>query len=248
MNKRRRLYFPVVLYLFLLLSVWLLSWFMGVVALLCDGETGLFSLVSAEGVRWALRSAWASVDSAPWAAILFSLSSLGLLVGSGMVRSASGVLRGGSLNFVERRAWLMALFALALFLLILFACTLYPWNILLGVTGEFSTSIVVQNGSMLLFAAVLFVTVVFGFVYGNYRSVVDVLHSLSAVFSFFAPALIAVLPASGILPCVEYAGFLSLLGVTEQGAALLSDALYAFPFLFMLLLMICDKGGFSKVV
>lgn len=234
MNNRRTLYYPAVAYLLLLVCVWLFSWLVGVVDLLRVAHSGILSLVSAEGVRWALRSASQSVNSAPWAAIMLFTASLGLLAGSGLVKSARGVLRGASLTFVERRAWSMAAIAFVLYLLLLFVCTVYPWNILLGVTGDFYTSTIVQGRGILSFAGVLFVAVAFGFIYGNYRSLIDVLRSVGAAFSRFSPALIAVLPASGIMPCASYSGALTLLEITPQDAAVLADILYLLPFVYIM--------------
>lgn len=234
MNNRRLLYYPAVFYAAILLCVWLLSWVMGVASLLRGGGAEVAPLVSAEGLRWAVRSASDTIDNAPWAAIMLFVTSIGLLWGSGMARSARAVLCGGSLSFVERRAWVSALVALLLYTLLLFLCTVSPWNLLLGVTGNVLTSPLMQGRAILAFAGLLFVTSVYGFMYGNYRSVVDVACSVGDAFSLFAPAFVAVLPATGIVPCAGYAGVLDLLDVTPQGAAVAADVIYLLPFLYTL--------------
>lgn len=237
MNKSTYFYYPVVAYVMLLLCVWLLSWVMGVVALLTGDVTSLFSLVSAEGLRWAVRSASMMLDDVPWATIMFFVTSIGLLVGSGMVRSARAVFRGSSLSYVEHRAWLSAALAFVIYITLLFICTIYPWDFLLGVTGGFYASPLLQGRMFLFFVGVLFVAVVYGFIYGNYRSVTDVARSVGNAFSLYAPAIVALLPAAGIIPCAERAGLLSLLGVTEQGAAVFSDIMYLVPFMYIMLLL-----------
>lgn len=234
MNNRRLLYYPAVIYVAILLCVWLLSWVMGAVTLLRGSGAEVAPLVSAEGVRWAVRSASATIDNAPWAAIMLFVTSAGLLWGSGMARSARAFLHEGSLSFVERRAWVSALVALLLYVLLLFLCTLSPWNLLLGVTGNILTSPLMQGRVILAFAGLLFVTSVYGFMYGNYRSVVDVACSVGEAFSLFAPAFVAVLPATGIIPCAWYVGVLDLFGVTPQGAAVAADVVYFLPFLYTL--------------
>ena len=239
--NNRRLYYPAVAYLLLLVGVWLLSWLLGVVALLSGAHSDVFSLVSAEGLRWALRSATESINSAPWAGILLFVTSAGLLAGSGVVKSVRGLLRGGSLAYVERRAWSMAALAFFLYLFLLFVCTFYPWNILLGVTGSFGTSTIVQGGAIILFLGLLFVTSIFGFIYGNYRSVVDIMRSVGSSYSLFAPALVAVLPASGIIPCAEYADILSILDVSLQEVAFFTHVMYLLPFVYIIFFLI--KGG-----
>lgn len=237
MNNRRLFYYPAVVYALLLVGVWLFSWVMEVAGLLLGDGLGISSLVSFEGVRWAVRSASTSLDAAPWATIMLFITSIGLFVGSGMVRSARAAFHGVSLTLVEKRAWLAAAVVFAVYLLLLFMCTVYPWNLLLGVTGSFYTSPLLQGRIILCFAGVLPVTIIYGFIYGNYRSVVDVARSVGEAFSLYAPALVAVIPATGIVPCAERVGLLSLLGVTEQGAAVFSDIMYLVPFLYIMLLL-----------
>jgi hypothetical protein len=64
MNNRRLLYYPVVLYALLLFFVWVASWIMGIAELLIAPSLNVENLLSAEGMRWALRTAAASVDAA----------------------------------------------------------------------------------------------------------------------------------------------------------------------------------------
>ncbi|MBQ8269691.1 MAG: AbgT family transporter [Bacteroidaceae bacterium] len=234
MSNRRLLYYPAVAYTVLLAGIWLLSWVMAVVNLLHEGGAEVVPLVSAEGLRWAVRSATASIENIPWGAIMLFVTSMGLLAGSGMVRSARALMRRESLSFIERRAWLSAAVALLLYLFLLFVGTVYPWNIFMGVTGSFIASPIVQGGAIIAFVGLLFVTAVYGFVYGNYRSMVDVARSVGDAFSLFAPALVALLPASGIVPCTEYTGLFLTLDIAPQCVAVAADIIYLLPFLYTL--------------
>ncbi len=242
MSNRRLLYYPAVAYTALLAGVWFLSWVMAVANLLREGGAEVVPLVSAEGLRWAVRSAMVSIERVPWGSIMLFVMSMGLIAGSGMVRSARAVMRGASLTFIERRAWLSAGIALLFYLLLLFACTLYPWNIFMGVTGSLIASPIMQGGAIITFVGLLFVTAVYGFVYGNYRSMVDVARSVGEAFSLFAPAVVALLPASGIVPCAEYAGILSLLGITAHNASVATDIIYLLPFLYILYYCYRSRG------
>ena len=56
MNNRRAYYYLLPLYLLMLLMVWVGAFFADVVQLLLGGTLPTSSLMSAEGVRWALRS------------------------------------------------------------------------------------------------------------------------------------------------------------------------------------------------
>lgn len=236
MSKKRLFYYPAVAYTALLVCVWLLSWGVGVASLLRNGGDALPTLAGAEGVRWAVRSALPSVDSLPWGAIVVFVISVGLFVGSGMVRSARAVARGQAGSFVEKRAWISAAITLFLYLLLLFACTVYPWNLLLGVTGDYTTAPVWQGRVILCFTGVFFVTAVYGFIYGNYRSLLDIACSVGNAFAFFAPAFVALLPAAGVIYSAGYAGFFDMFGITTPATAAFAYILYFFPFFYVLFL------------
>ncbi len=231
MNSRR-LYYPAVVYAASLLLLWLLSWGLGIAGLFVGNAALSRSLVSAEGLRWAVRSASASVDAAPWGTMILIVLSVGLLSGSGMLKSLSGVLHRRAVSLNEKRARLFALLAALLYFLLLFVATVSPWNMLLGVTGDFYTSPMLQGWMFLLFLLVLFVASVYGYIYGNYRSLPDIARSMGAACSFYAPAFLAVVPATGIAPCIGYMGLL------PQGddVAVLADVLYLLPFVYVTLL------------
>lgn len=243
-TDKRLFYYPAVLYTALLLLVWLLSWAVGVAELALGRDATMHSLVSAEGVRWAVRSAVASVDSAPWGVIMLFISSLGLFMGSGIVKSVKKLLAGGSLALNERRAWLFAIVTTMLYVLLLFFSTLPPWNVLLGVTGDISASPLVQGYIILLFLGVFILTASYGFIYGNYRSMVDIARSVGAAFSLFAPALLALLPATGIVPCMEFAGLLSVANLSSADAEVVADVIFLLPFVYMILVM--RRGGVER--
>ncbi len=236
MNNRRRLYYPAVAYASLLLLVWLLSWVVDIAELLTGGGDVVSSLLSAEGVRWAVRGASLSLTSAPWGVIVSGVSLAGLVMGAGVTKSIRALSVGKVLMPNERRAWLFAFVTALVFGALLLLGTLAPWSVLLGVTGNFNASPLMQGAVFLFFAGGVLVFSVYGFIYGNYRSVVDVALSMGEGFSFFAPALLAVLPATGILPCVEFSGLFSMVGVSVEELAVVADVMYLLPFLFVLLM------------
>lgn len=241
MNKlsinQRSFYYPAALYVAVLLLVWLLSWLGGVAELAISNSATVHSLVSAEGLRWAVRSALPTIDAAPWGVIMLFISSVGLLTGCGMVKSVAKLLRGHRLALNERRAWLFAFIAAVVYLLMLFVSTLSPWNLLLGVTGDFYASPLMQGRIIIIFLAISLVASAYGFIYGNYRSFIDIARSVGAAFSLYAPALLAVLPATGIMPCLEYAGLLPLLHIDQADAAVVSDLLYLLPFIYIMIVL-----------
>ncbi len=239
MNKKtancRIFYYPAVVYMCMLLFVWLLSWVFGLFELAFGKNVAIHSLVSAEGLRWAVRTAKHTIDTVPWSVIMLFLFSVGLLTGSGMLKSICKVVERRQLAYNEQRAWIFALIAAGVYMLLLFICTLPPWNTLLGVSGNVYASPLVQGYIIIVFFALFFITSTFGFIYGNYRSFIDIARSLGAAIAMYAPAIVALLPATGIVPCMDYAGLLDLLHVTPADAAVVSDVIYLFPFLYMML-------------
>lgn len=241
MNNRRGYYFPVVAFTLLLLLVWLLSWVAVVAELFLGTDIGIDSLVSAEGVRWALRSALPSLNDAPWGTIMLVLFSFGLFRGSGLLRFARHLFSPQRLTRNERRAALFTLLAFFFYSALLYVATMAPWQLLLGVSGAISGSPFMQGVMLLLFLGVLLLSSVYGFIYGNYRSVADVVSGVGDTIALFVPALIAVVPATGIIPCMEYTGVFDWLGTEPADVNVIYDIIISLPFLHTILLHLIEK-------
>lgn len=230
MSKDGYKYWPFLLYTALLLFLWLASWFVGVATLFSSSREGFNSLFSGEGLRWALCSVAASVDSAPWGAAAMVVASLGLLVGSGVLTTFVEIFASRPLTTVRRQAGLLALVVFLFFVALFFVSSVAPWPIFASVTGDWGVSSLVQGWRLVLFVVSLAVALMHGSVCGNYRSVSDVARGMSSMFALFTPAFLAMLPASGIIPCVQYIGVFTIDGPL---AALLSGILCWLPFVFI---------------
>lgn len=230
MSNRGCRFWPFLFYSALLLLLWLASWFAGVAALFSSSDEGFNTLFSGEGMRWALCTAAASVDAAPWGALAMVVASAGLLVSSGVLTTIVGLFGRFPLTAVRRQAGLSALVVFVLFVALLFVSSVAPWNIFASVTGNWASSSLAQGWLLVLLVVSLSVSLMHGSLCGNYRTVGDVARGVSGMFALFAPAFLAVLPASGIVPCMQYIG---LLAASEPVAALLSDFLCWMPFLFV---------------
>ncbi len=242
MNDKREYYNPVIAYSLLLLLVWLLSWVVDMVAMFSGWEITINSLVSSEGVRWAARNAMLALDSVPWGIFMLLLAMVALLSGSGVVRMLGHLFKSFSLTKNERRSALFAFLALLLYAVLVYLATLSPFNILLGVTGHFASSPLMHGIPLLTFIAVLIVSLIYGFMYGNYRSLLDVVSSMGETYSFYMPALIALIPASGIMPCVEYTGVLELTGCAGCSMHVVTGIVYLIPFLYVVMLRLIVNG------
>ena len=87
MNSKRAYYYFLPIYLSVLLMVWVGAFFVDVVQMFFDGTLYSSSLVSAEGVRWAVRSALPSICALPWGIVMILVATYGLLRGSGVMKA-----------------------------------------------------------------------------------------------------------------------------------------------------------------
>ena len=233
MNNQRRSYFFVPLYLCLLLMVWLGAFFADLAQLLFGSSLPSSSLVSAEGVRWALRAALPSIAALPWGLTMMLIATCGLLRGAGLTKALRRLVSFNRLTVSEWRALLFSAVAAVCYIVLLYMSAVSPWKILSGVTDEAALSPLVQGWAMLLFVGVLSVSLIYGFIYGNYRSMMDVVVSTGRTFTLFVPALMALLPASGIVPCMRYAGIESIPALSWDT---ISSILYLLPFIYVMVL------------
>lgn len=236
MNDRKR-YYPVVVYTVLLLLVWVVSLANDLLQLFHGNTVWDNSLISAGGVRWAVRNALPSIAAAPWGVVVVSLAIAGLLRSSGITAMLSHLFTRFSLSKSELRALLFSLLALLPYSIMLYMATVSPWNMLQSVTGDISISPVGQGWLFLLFIGVLFVSLIYGFIYGCYRSLLDAVVLTGDTFAFAIPAVISIIPASGIVPCLQYIGAFDYMGFAQETQTICEWVLYALPFVYLLVRM-----------
>ena len=233
MNRREH-YYPVIGYVSLFAVVWLLSWFLDIAAAFMDTDFGVSSLVSSEGVRWAMRNALPMLNNVPWGEIVLFLSAFGLLQGAGIIRIFSGLAKGQRPTKMQTRSLLFSVFAVFIYSIVVYIATFSQHNVLLGVTGTIENSSFISGLPLLLFFGVLIIALVYGFMYGNYRSAVDVVSSVGNTFTLFVPALIALIPASAVMASVVYTEFFSLLELTSNEVEIIATVFYIIPFLHIM--------------
>ena len=139
------------------------------------------------------------------------------------------------LTKMEKRSLLFSLSALLVYSIVLYVVTLSQWNILLGVTGTLENSSFIRGLALVLFIGVLVVALIYGFMYGNYRSVLDAVSSIGNTFTFFVPAIIALIPASAVMASVNYIGLLNILDLTSFETNIIVAVFYSIPFLYIML-------------
>ena len=226
MNKSSIHNFSVLFYSLVLVAIWAVSWIMGIIGLLSSGVQRSESLLSATGVRWALRTAGESLQSAPWGVVVLSLVAMGLLSGSGILETLYIIFTRKRLSHNRGRAAAAAATLLLLSVVLVFMCTVYPWHILSGVTGDFSSSPLAIGLVPLLFFVIFAVSIIHGGVLGAYRSVADVIDGVCGTFLIFIPAFFSIIPASGILPTLAFVGVI----LPDDVCKAVSFVIYVLPF------------------
>lgn len=232
MSKRTAYYFPALAYIALLLLVWLLSWIIGVANILDDGSS-INSLMTSEGVRWAVRNSAHSLNNAPWGSAMLMLVIFGLLDCSGLLLLFGDIISFRTITVNRRRAAYMALLVLLLYIGLLCLCVISPWRLLLGVTDDISSSPIMHGWLLMLFIATLFVSVIYGYVYGNFRVATDVICGVGCSVAKFIPALLAMLPATAVLSCLQYMGLPAFWGLSDVQMEYAGILFYLLPFLFV---------------
>lgn len=233
MSNRRVAYYPVLVYTFALVFIWLLSWLASVMQMFTLANSTVHSLVGAEGVRWALLSVRSSLEALPWGSVFLLLSAAGLMTGSGIARSLFRLMTGYRISANEVRSLLFSAMVLLVYLAIVFMFTVSPWHAMLGVTGEVTHSPLSRGWLLVFFVGVLVISLVYGFMYGNYRTLADVVVSAGTYMTIFMPAVMAMVPAAGIVPCLEYSGLASFVGLDDGHADVVGELLCLLPFLYV---------------
>ena len=238
MNKKRAYYYPIPVYLLLLLLVWVGSFFVDVAQMLSDNDHSSSSLISAGGMRWAVRNALPAINALPWGIVMLSVAVYGLLRGSGIIRVICRLARRQRLSGAEVRAFSFAMATLVCYIALLYMSSTSSWGVLRGVTDEPALSPIVQGAVILVFIGALFTSIIYGFIYGNYRSIMDLFTSIADSFKLFVPAMMALIPASGIVPCLQYVGVQPLCGIHWH---VLETVIYLPPFIYVAVLQLFDK-------
>ena len=212
-----------------------MSWILDIATAFTASDIDIKSLVSSEGLRWIMRNAMPVLNNIAWGEILLAITALGLLQGSGIIRVLKHLIKRQQLTKMEKRSLLFALSALLVYSTVLYVVTLSQWNILLGVTGTLENSSFIRGLALVLFIGVLVVALIYGFMYGNYRSVLDAVSSIGNTFSSFVPAIIALIPASAVMASVNYIGLLNILDLTSFETNIIVAVFYSIPFLYIML-------------
>lgn len=227
MNSNRLKNIPVVIYTAALSAVWIFSWMANIVSLLY-GKEDIRTLVSAEGIRWFVRSFSETIASLPSEKIILLLIVSGVIYKSGIFTAVKQIFNG-ELSVKSRYAFSISSITFLCCIIVIFLCAINTWNLLGSVTGAFSSSLLVRGIIPIAFILTISVSVIFGIIYGTFRNVNDIIEAMCYVLRLAAPALISLFPAALLIASLNY---LDIQIMSWCSIDTFSYLLYILPFFF----------------
>lgn len=164
---------------FFFLMTWVLAFFSWMGSIYAADEVQ--SLLSTEGIRWMLGRVVENYVRTPALGVALILSmGLGIGVRAGLYDTLRLIFKKErALSRKERRAFIMALVSLGMYLLMVVVALLLPWNFLLGVTGSLFRS-PFSAGLVYIFSVGLGLSgVIYGYAIDAFRRSGDVFEGMS---------------------------------------------------------------------
>lgn len=196
------------------------------------------SLLSPEGIRWALRHVDENFHQTPFVSVLVLLVGLGPMYASGFFHVLGQHIRRISihkpLSRKQKRALLLSLISGAVYLLLVGIATFSPLAILLGVTGTLERSPFIEGFVPLISFAFFLIGLVFGIASGQFYRFREVIQGMGSLFPRSIPYFIFLLMASQFMGILHYSQLDSYMGIDETGEMVLRALLYYLPLISIL--------------
>lgn len=236
MNKRFTGWLhPAVIYLLLLILVIIVSWIGGIMEISRvngNGELALRSILGVPGLRWAVRTAAASLGSAPIGNALMLFVAVGAGKGSGLFRALT---RLRSLSPKETTAFYISMVILAVYVCLIILGVFVGSHLLLGITGTLKGSPLYDGFMFLLMLAVCLPSLVYGLSTETFRTAGDCVDAFCTILRPFAHFLVTMLVAAQLLQTLEYTNIDVLLGLSDNAMRVVSFLIYWLPLPIILL-------------
>ena len=242
MNKKRW-WHPAIVYLFLLVTVIIVSWIGSVMQISRvegNGEMTLRSVLGVPGLRWAVRTAASSLAYAPVGNALMLFIAVGAGRGSGLFRALS---RLRTLSPKERNAFYISMVVLIIYICLIVLGVFAGSHLLLGITGTLKGSPLYEGFMFLAMLAVCLPSLVYGLSTETFRTAADCADAFCTILSPFAHFLVTMLVAAQLLQTLEYTHIDALLGLTERSMQVVSFLIYWLPLPIIQLQSIKKKTG-----
>ena len=175
------------------------------------------SLLSAEGIRWVLGHVVENYVRCPALGMMLILfMGLGIVVQSGLYDILKRCRRKDKqLSRKERRALIAASIALLTFAVLVGLSLCLPGNFLLGVTGSWLHSPFAEGFAYILSVGIGFAGMVYGYVSDTFRSVLDVVKSMSSVIVSRAFSLVTLFFVVQFFSSLLYTNLAEWVGVSD---------------------------------
>lgn len=161
-------------------------------------ESGVRSMLSSEGIRWAFGGYIHQMQSSLLVWFLLAGMAYGALRHSRLAESLH------SMRYRQRVALRFSLSTLVVYLSVVAFFALAPHAILLSVNGDLFPSAFSDAAVPLLCFGVILMSVVYGVMAGSFPSVPSVFNALVAGVSSFVPLIIVYLLASHLIYILSY--------------------------------------------
>ncbi len=236
MNKIERPYpHPAVIYLSLLIMVILASWIGSIYESRnanLNGETLLYSLLNAQGLRWLIKTPATALAYTPIGNALLIFAGTGIGVRSGWFRAWRtffSTCRFNAFSRKEKSAFIIALFTLIVFFILLSYGVLGPNNVLLNPSGGVFKSPITQGFIFLLFLATALPSTVYGLASDRFKKNQELVKGFTFLISQYASYFLTLFTASLLITAIEYSNIDHLIGLGDKGLFWLKIALYWLP-------------------
>lgn len=181
-KKVLTLYFPLVL-LLALPVVAVVSWIFSIYF-----DMDVKSLLNSDGIRWAVSNGVNNLGDAPIVGVMLTMVCLGVLWESGLVGTASTVVREmkwseSGVSLKQRRALMLSIGVFELIIVVFLIMFLMPGALLLSAFGTFEASALSDGWVGLVALLIIIVSNVFGYSSGKLVKLSDFINAHTCVIS-----------------------------------------------------------------
>lgn len=218
-----------IVFFMLTLGVALFSWVGSIY-----GVGHVQSLLSAEGVRWLMGHVMSNYLQTPaLGVVLVLLMGMGVGMQSGLWNALKRFFQPGILlSRKERRALMLALVTLSVYVLLLVVSILLPWNIAQGVTGAWMHSPLYKGWVYVFSLGVGLSGLVYGYASDTFVRFSDVFASMSLLIARYASFFVMLFFLSQFFASLNYTRMDECLGISPEILSWISQFCSYIPLFF----------------
>lgn len=215
MRSERYLYNWGVVFFFLTVALAFFSWIGSIYGI---GEVQ--SLLSAEGIRWILSHVVENYVCCPaFGIVLFVLMGVGIMDKAGLLDTLKRLCqREKQLSRKERRALVLSVIALFLYVMLFVIVMLLPWNFLLSATGKWYSSPLSKGIVYVLSVGLGISGMVYGYTADVFSRLSDIVEAMSTLIARYAGYFVVLLFVVHFFSSLEYTRLFDWMGIPYEVA------------------------------